>query len=246
MASPDKQALDRRAFARAPLGTRAVITTGRGEVAANVVDISVAGLRLEVATPLHRGEFVRIRMPLCPEEDGCWIDPDALVVRSEPDLVTGGSKVGLSFVDLPSTTLRMLSKRVAKSLGEERASNDAPLAHAPAAPAADPRASRTRDHKPTPASQEPSPPPRPAAGADSEQIGLEPMPHPAPADSEAPKPTSFGRLLARLFGRRRAPDPPPEPPAEPPTAAPEAPLSRAELRDLFRSAVADVDGPRKP
>lgn len=244
MAPETKQAQDRRAFTRVPHNARAVISTGCGEVEATVVDLSVAGLQLKVRSVLDRGEFVRVRLPLSPGDEGSWVDPDALVVRTQPSSTYGCSTVGLSFLALPPAVLQRLSDRVAETLAAEHASNEATSPPNPPAPAADPGAAKPALEKAQPrAKSAPQ-----AAQRDARPSKPSEAPHPAPAPSghrpastrsEAGTTPGIAQVLARFFGRRNnAKSPPPGRPA--PASPPVAPTSRAELRDLFRSAVSSV------
>lgn len=233
-----KRSLDRRAFTRVPHTARAVVSTGDGEVEAKVVDLSVAGLQLEVRSTLERGEFVRVRLPLSPGDETSWVDPDALVVRTEPSPIYGCSRVGLSFLAVSPAVLQRLSDRVAQALAEEDASTDSP---APAAPAAEAGA-----HRPAP-KKNPSPAMSASRAAQprNRQPNASKPPHRAPPSAAANGPTKkpgIVETLARLFSRRaKAASEPNKPPVAPSSTA-DAPASRAEVRDLFRSAVASVKG----
>ncbi|MBV1858560.1 MAG: PilZ domain-containing protein [Nannocystaceae bacterium] len=257
MAPKIDRAAERRAFARAPHGTHAVLSTGRGEYAANVLDLSIAGVRLEVRGPVDQGEFVRVRLPLSVDDSAAWIDPDALVVRTTHNATTGHHEVGLSFLELPRTTLRLLSRSIAASLSGERASNDPHTVSG--APTADRDAAKPQSEKPTrPNEFGPRAPQQSAANDGLAQESTRPprVTHPAPPTehkaSRSPrkigKPSELVLKLARLVGRRRNPDSvPAKPRAANSTPSREviAQPSPNELRDLFRSAVASVDSGEK-
>ncbi len=108
--TPDNE---RRAHPRVPHPTRAVLSTGRGELVADVFDVSVGGVGLDLEGDVHRGEFVRVRLPLQPEDDTEWVDPDAVVVRVKPNAKTGRNTVGLSFHQLAADTKQEIAQRVA-------------------------------------------------------------------------------------------------------------------------------------
>lgn len=260
MVPRNKQAHDRRAFARVSHDTPAVISTARGEVEATVIDISVAGLQLEFRGPLDSGEFVRVRFPVVRGEQSSWIDPDAIVVRTVPDPTTGHNKVGLSFLALAPAVLQRLSDRVAEVLAEEQRSDEAPSPLAPAAHPAGPGATKPGSNKPWPRAK----PRAQAAQASASKTGLSVgeqrppnPPHPAPSATAnglttarpgGAKPTGIAQTLARLFGLRgetKTPAPKLTGPERPAPSMPGSQPSPAELRDLFRSAVVSVQSDEK-
>lgn len=243
MAPAQKQALDRRAFTRVPHPARAVFSTGRGELEATVVDLSVGGVQLEVRGALEPGEFVRVRLPLSPGDETSWVDPGALVARSRTHGHGGACTVGLSFLGLSPAVLRRLSNRVAEGLSAKHA-----IAGARAAQRAEP-GTTNRAPKKMPASAKSAP-------RDAQRItattGSEPLNHSAPAPSANEPPggpdkrsrsSGVAQILARLFGRRSPRESPANGRALPlhaPTEVAANQTSQAELRDLFRSAVASV------
>lgn len=109
-------ATERRAFVRVPLSGHATVATGRGEIAADIVDVSVSGLQLRTRTWLRPGEFVRVQMSLGDDEAETLVDPDALVVRVDPAPVPGRLSVGLAFYDLAPNTLALLYDQIASHL----------------------------------------------------------------------------------------------------------------------------------
>ncbi len=250
MASRDTRTPGNRAFARATHRTRAVVSTGRGEYAANAVDISIAGVRLEISGPVNCTEFVRVRLPLSSEQGAPWIDADALVVRSVPGQTRGSREIGLSFLELPATTLRQLSACVSRSLAEAAASNKPPSPTESTAPPAEPGGAGPAPRKQgAPVAAAPQFPTENVSdsGPSTARHRTPPLPHPAPLrhDSE-PAPanrwsaSNVAPTLVRLFGRRKRA----KAASRPQSAATPAntQVSAAELRDLFRSAVASVDG----
>lgn len=116
MIPPHPHTDERRAFERVRHAGQAAVSTGRGEVLAKIVDVSIAGLGVETSGTLRLGEFVRVRLPLGSGAQDTQIDPDAFVARVEPGPLPGSCTVGLSFYDLSPATLMMLSEQVAGGL----------------------------------------------------------------------------------------------------------------------------------
>lgn len=107
---------ERRAFERVHHAGEAAVATGRGEVLAKILDVSIAGLGVETSGALRVGEFVRVRLPLGRGPQTSQVDPDAFVARVEPGSGPGRSRVGLSFYDLSPATLALLVDQVAGRL----------------------------------------------------------------------------------------------------------------------------------
>jgi len=116
MIPPRPHTAERRAFERVRHTGEAALSTGRGEVLAEILDVSIAGLGVETSGTLRLGEFVRVRLALGLGTAGTQVDPDAFVARVEPGREPGRSIVGLSFYDLSPGTLALLLDQVANRL----------------------------------------------------------------------------------------------------------------------------------
>ncbi len=116
MIPPRPHSDERRAFERVRHTGEAALSTGRGEVLAEIVDVSIAGLGIETSGTLRLGEFVRVRLALGLGTGDTQVDPDAFVARVEPGSAPGRSVVGLSFYDLSPSTLALLWDQVADQL----------------------------------------------------------------------------------------------------------------------------------
>lgn len=224
MAPPSQPTSDRRASARVPHRVRAVLSTRLGEVAAEVVDLSVGGVGVEITGELRASEFVRVLLPIAPEDDTSeWVDPDALVARVHGKTGSGRSRLGLSFFQLPPDTLRRIAACVAKRL-DEAPSAPTPAARAepkrptPAATISAPQASKATTRELPKASPD-------ATTARRATPKQETTPTPNPKTAPTPKP-------ARAL---KAKDEPKAPPLHIPRT------SARELRDLFHEALASLE-----
>jgi|GEM_PF-2394638 len=228
MAPRKKPGIERRAFERVPHNTRAVLSTGRGELVADVLDVSVGGIGMEVSGPVHSGEFVRVRLPLRPTEDAEWIDPDALVVRAAPNPATGKNSVGLSFFGLPPVTLQLIADRVSASLDASADGPPTPVALGPTPAATDTpaKAPPARLAARTPVRHPPTPRETPAARAT-------PAPRPARTGTqEAPRvrPPTTRELAAQRPTPKETPRPTPKESRRPTPRNTPRPTPRETLR----------------
>ena len=206
-----KNPTERRAHARVTHVAQAVLSTGRGEFIGDVVDVSEGGLGVNVAANIHRGEFVRVRLPLRPHDDAHWIDPDAVVVR-----VTERAEhrtLGLSFHGLPAPMREQLAQHVEIALQEQAPLPETPTQRFIAKPRGeDPEAERQalRDAV----------------------VGTSSAPKPNQGGS------TMGGWLARVFGRRAKSETPTAPKSarSPQTSRP----ARDDLQGLIRASLEHV------
>lgn len=159
---------DRRESLRVPYRVRAVLSSRLGEVSAEVVDISVGGLAIEITGELRIFDFVRVLLPLASDDDAEWIDPDALVARVHGKAGPGRSRLGLTFFELPPATLRRIAACVANNRLHEP-----PAVAVPAA--------RVEPERPRPATMTPPP----ASSAATREL---PKAAPAPAKRRSATP----------------------------------------------------------
>lgn len=217
MAPPSQPSSDRRAFSRVPHRVRAVLSTRHGEVTAEVVDLSVGGLGVEITGELRNNDFVRILLPLAPDDDSSeWVDPDALVTGVHGTTASGQTRLGLSFFQMPKATLRRIAAIVAKRLEEQPKVRDT-------APAPEPK-------RPTPAATVPPP----ASKATTREL-----PKVAPAAIPARSVTPKRNAPAKPKAPPAKPKAPPAKPKAPPTHIPRT--SARELRTLFHEALASLE-----
>lgn len=171
MAPPDQPTSERRASPRVPHPVRAILSTRLGEVTADVVDLSEGGLGIEISGELRHSDFVRVLLPLAPEDNTSeWIHPDALVARVHAAPGGERSRLGLSFFQLPAATLRRIAACVASGLEPrpDASRNAAPPEPAVTAPAPSkaitrelPKAAAAPDPPATRSVTQASPPPTP-------------------------------------------------------------------------------------
>lgn len=222
MAPPSQPNSERRASARVPHRVRAVLSTRLGEVTAEVIDLSVGGLGVEITGELRASEFVRVLLPIAPEDDTSeWVDPDALVARVHGKSGSGRSRLGLSFFQLPPDTLRRIAECVAKRVDEpqptpRQAAPAKPKRPTPAATIAAPEASKATTRE--------LPKARPVATTTQ---GATPSGSPRPAPKAAPTPDPARAPKAK------------QEPRTPPLHIPRT--SARELRNLFHEALASLE-----
>lgn len=101
---------ERRAHERATLQGQATLTTGRGNIGCELVDISRGGVAIRARGATAPGEFVRVRLGLPLGGATKWMDPDAFVVRAQPG--ADSSVFGLQFVNLDEGTASLIIKYV--------------------------------------------------------------------------------------------------------------------------------------
>lgn len=228
MVSGTKPGTERRAHARVVHSARAVLSTKHGEFVGDVLDVSVGGLGVTVDANIQPGEFVRVRLPLQPDADAQWIDPDAVVVRVANG--SGSTTLGLSFHALADATQEQLAQHVEFALSDQ-----APLPETPTQRFT----AKTRGDDPEAARQAL----RDAVAGPA-----------APSRSSAGSP--FSGWLARIFGRRgRADDAPAASSGSKPQSSPQsgskpnpAPIvgprarkpTRDDLKGLIRASLEDV------
>lgn len=225
MVSGTKPAAERRAHARVVHAARAVLSTSRGEVVGDVFDVSVGGLGVTVEADIQPGEFVRVRLPLQPDHDAEWIDPDAVVVRVAPG--PGSSTVGLSFHALPDATQEQLAQHVELALREQAPLPETPTQRFIAKPRGeDPEAERQALRDAVAGSTSP-----PRGGPRSPMAGW----------------------LARIFGRRGRAEAPTDTPASKSPSETKAPAvapgprkpTRDDLQGLIRASMEHVADERR-
>ncbi len=211
MAPQSQPPFERRASARVPHRVRAILSTRLGEVAAEVVDLSAGGLGVEIMGELRASDFVRVLLPLAPDDDpSAWVDPDALVARVQTMTGSGRIRLGLSFFQLPPGTLRRIAACITKHMDEPRPAprptvRAAPKRPTPSATVAAPQASKATTRELPKAAPVAATRAAPAPPTTTPKAVPKAVPKPAPRPSQEPKapplhiPRTSARELRNLF-----------------------------------------------
>ncbi|MBV1861674.1 MAG: PilZ domain-containing protein [Nannocystaceae bacterium] len=218
MTAPSQPTSDRRTSARVPHRVRAVLATRLGEVTADVIDISEGGLGIEITGELRAHDFVRVLLPLAPDDESSdWVDPDALVAQVQDKTGSGRTRVGLSFFRLPPAILRRIAACIANrpktpsAVRPPTAESERPTPAATVPPPASTAATRELPK----AASIPAPARNTAPPPDDDALKATPIPFPKPAPVTSPASTSTPLHIPRTSAR--------------------------ELRALFHEAVASLE-----